>query len=400
MREIRRINADELPLVQRVQTLVFNRRHDYSGKGQPDPPDALWEWGWAALEHGKIVSVLMDIPYLMRFDGHSVRMAGVGGVGTLPEGRKGGNIRRIFEKLLPEAYEGGAVFSCLNPFSHAFYRRFGYELACARNEAIIPVREFEGWKVRGGFTQIFPGDDTEALQTVHQGYIADLNHGICRDFWPGNRAWRIFTRDDPYVSGIFLYLWRDDAGRPRAYIKYEDQKKDDVHILSVLELAFIDRDALYGALSLIGGLGAQFKIFRWVMPTFIDPADFITGLWDITQRIIPHDMTRVVNVRRALELMRRPEGEGAYVLEVTDGMLPANQGRYAVEYGPEGSRVSPTTRDADIRCDIPVLSQLITGYRTLENALRTRRTGLDVPGSREILDKVFTLRPQHITEHF
>lgn len=401
MPEIRRINADELTLVQRVQTLVFNKRHDYAGEQKPDPLGPSWEWGWAAFDRGKIVSVLMEIPYLMRFDGQSVRMSGIGGVGTLPEGRKGGNVRRIFEKLLPEAYESGVVFSCLNPFSHAFYRRFGYELACSHNEVNIPIRDFEALRPRGGFTQIFPGDNTGELQAIHKEYIADLNQGICRDFWPDNRAWRTFTRDDPYATGVFLYLWHNEAGRPRAYIKYQDQKEGDVHGLSVLELAFIDRDALYGALSLIGGLGAQFKTFRWAMPTFIDPTDFVIGLWDITQRIIPRDMTRVVNVKRALELMRRPEGEGAYVLEVTeDGMVPANRGRYLVEYGPEGTRVTPTKRSADIIGDIPSLSQLITGYRTPENALRTKQAGLDLPGSRHLIGKVFTLRPQHITERF
>jgi predicted acetyltransferase len=118
-------------------------------------------------------------------------------------------------------------------------------------------------------------------------------------------------------------------------------------------------------------------------------------------------MTRVIIVQKALELMRRPAGEGclpsgngSYVLDVSDEMISANRGRYLVEYGPEGTRVSRTKKDADICCDIPALSQLITGYRTLENALRTKQAGLEVCGNREILDKVFTLRPQHITEYF
>jgi predicted acetyltransferase len=292
------------------------------------------------------------------------------------------------------------VFSSLTPFSHAFYRRFGYETACARNNITIPAAEFAGFKPQGEFVQIFPGDDTAALQEVHCAYIANLNHGICRDYWPHNRGWNIFTRNDPYATGIFLYLWQDEKGRPRAYLKYQDILKNDEHILSVQELAFTGRDALYGMLGIVSGLATQFKKFQWLMPVFIDPGDFVNSLWDADQRIIPRDMTRIINVPRALELMRRPGGEGSYVIEVEDGMIRANCGKYLVEFGAEGTRVSPTGRDAHISCDIPVLSQLVTGYRTLENAWQTRRGGLEIRGNRETLDRVFTLRPQHVTEYF
>jgi predicted acetyltransferase len=112
-------------------------------------------------------------------------------------------------------------------------------------------------------------------------------------------------------------------------------------------------------------------------------------------------MTRIVNVKRALELTRRPADEGSYTLEVVDDpRVPANKGRWRVEFDREGSRVASTTAEPDLRCDIPSLSQLVTGYRTLENALRTRQTGLECRANRETLDRVFTQRPQHVTENF
>jgi predicted acetyltransferase len=169
----------------------------------------------------------------------------------------------------------------------------------------------------------------------------------------------------------------------------------------VRELAFTDREALYGALSLVSGLAAQFKTFVWLMPTFLDPTDFVKNIWDIEQRIIPRDMTRVVNVKAALESMRRPAGEGRYVLEVCgDAQISANNGRYLIEYGPEATRVTSVACSPDICCDIPALSQLVTGYRSLENALRSRQTGVEVYGKRQTLAQVFTPRPQHVTEYF
>jgi len=400
MTEIRQLGSEDVPAYSRLKITVYNRRWDFA-KGEPParfphPP----EWLRGVFEGGRLVSAMTEIDFLMRFDGQSVPMIGIAGVGTLPEARKGGLVRAMFERFLPEAYEKGVIFSNLHPFSFAFYRKFGYELAHSRNEITIPAREFSHHKLRGSFTQVFLGDDTSALNEIHKCYIADLNHGICRDYWPDNRGWNAVMHSDPYADGVFRYLWRDEAGRNRGYIQYEDKVENGEHIMYVWELAFTDRDALYGVLSIVGGLYPQFGKFRWLMPTFLDPADFTSEAIELEQKMIPRDMTRVINVKAALEKMRRPSGEGSWVIAVNDEIIAANSGRYLVEYGPNESRVTPTQREADLYCDVPSLSQLVTGFRSLENALRTRRSGLEVRGNHETLKKVFTERPQHLTEYF
>ena len=407
MMEVRRLHAEEKKFMARLHSVVFNFRRHFSDeekeKGEkktPNPLDNPPEWSWGVFENGKLLSGMTEIEYLMRFDGHSVQMSGISGVGTFPEARKGGLVRSIFEKLIPEAYERGVVFSNLTPFSHSFYRKFGYEVACARINLSIPTGEFSHLKPHGNFTQFFPGDDTSVLQEIHKQYIADVNHGICRDYWPDNRAWKVFTQDDPYATGIFTYYWRDENDVPKGYIKYQDVDDDEGHSMSVKELAFTDKSGLYGVLSIVSGLTAQFRRFKWLMPTFIDPTDLVKNLWEVEQNITPRDMTRIVNVKKSLELMRRPDGEGSYVVEVKDEILSVNSGKFLVEYGPEESRVSLTEKNPDIICDIPVLSQLVTGYRTLENILRTRQSGIEVAGNCDTLNKVFTLRPQHVTEYF
>jgi len=98
--------------------------------------------------------------------------------------------------------------------------------------------------------------------------------------------------------------------------------------------------------------------------------------------------------------MRRPKNEGEYVIEVEDESITANSGKYLVQFGAHGTKVSMTKKDADISCDALTLSQLVTGYRSLENALYSRREGLEVHGNLETLKAVFTERSQHITEYF
>jgi predicted acetyltransferase len=99
-------------------------------------------------------------------------------------------------------------------------------------------------------------------------------------------------------------------------------------------------------------------------------------------------------------MMRRPCCEGQYIVEVEDEQIKANSGKYLVEFGTGSTKVSKTGRDADLICDMLTLSQLVTGYRSLENALYTRQEGLEVCGNIDTLKSVFTQRPQHITEYF
>jgi len=402
MPEIRRMVSDDLLQFYRIHTIVYNMRRDYSKEENQkiDPLDHPASWAWGSFEGKKLLAGMYELEYLMRFDGHSVKMSGIGGVGTLPEARKGGHVRRIFEKLLQEAYEKGVVFSNLTPFDHDFYRKFGYEVCCARNKISISTGDLSDIKVKGEFVHILPGDDTSLLAEIHSAYIDNINHGIHRDNWADNRAWKRFTREDPCASGWYIYLWKDETGKAKSYIKYQDVTEDGDHNMSVAELAFTDKKGLYGALSIVGGLSAQFENFNWLAPTFIDPFDFTGEAWSFENKTLPRDMTRIVNVKTALELMRRPKGEGEYIIEVEDENIAANSKKYLVQFGKEGTKVCETTKDEDIHCDILTLSQLVTGYRTLENALYSRQEGLEVYDNEEILKSVFTQRPQHVTEYF
>jgi predicted acetyltransferase len=403
MFEVRRLENEDLIQFYKLHTVVYNMRRNYSeDEKESDPIDHPANWAWGVFEGKKLLAGMFNSDFLMNFDGHSVKLSGIGGVGTLPEARKGGHIRHIFEQLLPESYENGFVFSNLSPFSHDFYRKFGYEICCARNNISIPISGFHYLKPYGEYVHIFPGDDTSLLEQVHSAYVSKINHGIYRNYWPDNRAWKRYTREDPYSTGTYLYLWKNEQGVAKSYIKYKHIHEDDDNNMSVSDLIFADKEGLYGALGFVSCFSSQFENFKWKMPSFIDPTDFTGNAWSIEMSINPREMTRVVNVKTALELMRRPDFEGEYVIEVEDKNITANTGKYLVEFASEGSKVSVTSREADIKCDIRVLSQLVTGYRSLENAMYSRKDGLEIINEKKvnILKNVFTIRPQHITEYF
>ncbi|MCL2230188.1 MAG: GNAT family N-acetyltransferase [Treponema sp.] len=402
MAEIRRLDSESILQLYKIHTIVYNLRKDYSKEEnqKADPLDHPAEWAWGAFDGKKLLAGMFELEYLMRFDGHSVKMSGISGVGTLLEARNEGHVRKILEKLLVENHEKGVIFSNLTPFDHDFYRKFGYETACARTHISINTGDMSDIESNGKFVHILPGDDTSLLAQIHSAYISNINHGIHRDSWPDNRAWKRFTREDPCTSGYFVYLWKDENDEARSYIKYQDVTEDGDHNISVTELAFKDMKGLYGALSIAGTLSPQFENFKWLAPTFIDPFDIIGDAWSVETEIRPRDMTRVINVKAALELMRRPEGKGHYVIEVEDENIDANNGKFLVEFEANEVKVTPTKKNPCLSCDILTLSQLVTGYRSLENAMYSRKEGLEVHGNENLLKRVFTQRPQHVTEYF
>jgi GNAT superfamily N-acetyltransferase len=72
--------------------------------------------------------------------GRAVPMAGVGGVMVAPEDRGRGIARRLMTALLDEVAARGYPLSALYPATMPLYRSLGWELAGARDTAVIPAR--------------------------------------------------------------------------------------------------------------------------------------------------------------------------------------------------------------------------------------------------------------------
>ena len=203
-----------------------------------------------------------------------------------------------------------------------------------------------------------------------------------------------------HTTPAVLSTYGATARATRAAIRYEQSKASGNNEIDATELIYIDKEALYAQLAFIGRFSAEVKDFLWGAPAFIDPADFVDVAWIADQHLSPRDMTRIVNVGAALRLMRRPEGEGTYVLETEDHVIPQNSGRWLVEYGAGDSRVTKTQKPPDIICGLTALAQLATGYRPLGDMLATSRQHVEVIKNETTLRKVFTQRPQHVTEYF
>src|SRR5699024_9776437 len=132
-------------------------------------------------EEGKLTASLLLPQFQMRYEGHDVPMVGVGGVASLPEYRYGGAVRQIFHTALEWMWDQGAVFSTLYPFSHSYYRKFGYELCQLVTQYKLPTEALESFSCTCKVRMFQPGEDLAPLQAVYNARLGQYNLAVQRE---------------------------------------------------------------------------------------------------------------------------------------------------------------------------------------------------------------------------
>ena len=340
-------------------------------------------------ESGKALAAIEALPYTMYFDTHKVSMYGIGGVASMPETRRQGHIRKIFEKIFSDIYEKGAVFSHLYPFSHDYYRKFGYEPCGSVKKYILPVEAARRLSVGGDVREFVAGDTVrDKLIEVYESYA--LRHNVMLSRSPAR--WDEVLNINQY--GIDkLYYWID-SGNIKSWAKF----KRNGGMMDISDIAWEDRDSMLGILGFMGMFEGTAEKFKFeASPEFIAEL-YWNNLYDIQVENCWIGMNRVVNAKRALELLKKPEGEGSFTIKVNDRFANWNNNTYTVEYGAGECRVEAKGSDADIELSECAFMQLALGVYEFEQV--AKRADVQAFGNIETLKKAFPKKPILITDHF
>jgi predicted acetyltransferase len=294
-------------------------------------------------------------------------------------------------------------------------------LCRAHNRIKLPVDAFRHFPFPDGVTQYFPGDDLTPFMEIYDQFTQDKNLSIVRD----EKAWKHFLEKDPYVKRQYTYLHRaeqTDAAQNKAanpadaYLVFT-VGSDDGNALDVKELAWTTVDGLKALFGFIGGLSPQFSSFKWSAPSAFTLSSLFPESYDIEIRHSPGGMNRIVNVPKALELLRAPgapelnalgrrlaveapvaENAGRAVIQVNDKFMPVNSGTYAVEWEAGHTAVKTANRAPDMETDAETLAQLVTGFLTPAQAMY--RAGVKIYGNWGALNALFPVQDLYIREYF
>ncbi|MBQ8201212.1 MAG: GNAT family N-acetyltransferase [Clostridia bacterium] len=360
---IRPMRNDDLLDYKRLCSICYT----YTDTAQPETlPEELLRIRMGAFdESGRLLSAMMQIPYEVRFAGETVRLVGIGGVVTDPTARGQRCVRKLFEEGLPRLHREGYVFSALYPFSHQFYRKFGFEWAEFRREAELPRTSLRtDLQQAEEIIRVLPDEEDMGMRDVYEAYITDKYLSVIRT----EQMWQDLRKGTPWESLKHAYVLKAD-GRTVGYWIGMIHKENGHRTLHIKDMAWTCRRGLEGIFSMLCGMNEIDTVHMRTYGDF-DPRMLVKEPSDVSWKGCCEGMVRVVNVERALALIPAPPLPGMLTVSVTDEQIPDNNGYFAVNCDGYSLSVERSQRtDYDLSCDIQGLAALVAGRQSFDTAV-------------------------------
>ena len=388
--EVRLLSSEERFQAMLIATVAFHMRMEDPEKAKLESMQETHQHWGAFNDDGTLMAHMINHQFISSLDGTPVRNGGIGAVSTLPEYRMEGGVREIFRKLLPHAYADGEVISTLYPFSHAFYRKFGYETVCWKNVYEFAPAVLKGYVFRGNAKLWKQGEPVSDWTGLYNRFAASWNLAISRD----DKRMANHLKGEYYKDRKFCYFLLEGSD-PVAYLIFQDIRHDPQAILEVKDLAWDGVKGFQAILGFLARFSADYGTIRLFLPRDIELLSLIRSplAYEIQKTTRQDYMVRVVNAVRALEAIRKPEG-CSFVIRVSDELIPENSGVWQVSC----DGVQPSDREPDLSVSEKALGQLVTGAVSLSEALYREDTV--VMKNRELLDRVFIRKPILVEDHY
>ena len=348
-------------------------------------------------ERGTLLSAMIHNRYTARFEGRDVPLCGIGGVVTDPVARGQRGIRGLFETYLPTLYDEGYVFSALYPFSHIFYRKFGYEFAFEKRVAEFSPENLRDDLCRADeIVRVLPEEDDQGMGQVYERYIADKHYAIRRD----GAMWRELREGTPWEKKKYAYVLRRGGENIAYWIGTVDKKGFEAK-LTMTDMAYTCREGYEAIFAMLRGMN-EFGTIRLTVPAELNPHWLMKDPYDVDQyQVTRGGMLRVMNVEKTLSMLLPPPVAGQLTIEVTDAQIARNQGLFRVEGDGHALHVARLKEGpADMRCDIGGLSALFGGLQGLEDGCRAGHAVMNEEAWGTFASMLFPQRKTHLNWNF
>ena len=213
---IRRLKENEHGILDGIQAIAYGGSNDV----RESEKHALRSEVWGAFDDdGTCMATVFTPEYESWYHGSTVPCVGIGGVATLPEYRRRGAVREIFNEIFRQAPARGWALSYLYPFSFDYYRQFGYEMVFKKYKMVFPMKALAK----------FPRNSDAKLYTFRNPEMKKDILAVYNAFAQTRRT--MFRRDedthaysdDPYKSRSWTYVhYTGDTPDALATIRLED----------------------------------------------------------------------------------------------------------------------------------------------------------------------------------
>ncbi|MDL2205989.1 GNAT family N-acetyltransferase [Eubacteriales bacterium OttesenSCG-928-N13] len=389
-----RILQTEKDLIQshELSSIAFNYPMDAEhAREYVTEPDLYDIWG--AMEDGKLVSQVRAVNFDMRYHGNDVKMFGIGDVSSLVESRNRGHIRALFHAIFMERKARGDVFSYLYPFSFKYYEQFGYAQAISKAHVHFPPSMLSKHRCTCEVVRHEKGQDPAPYARVFDAFAAQYTGMVRRS------DWKRLDEYQPTKNRRVMYLLRRE-GVPCAFLGYLPEGEGATSTMKVLDSAWVDEDAMKQLLGFIGSLRSHYFDCEMWLPQDLPLAQMLDDPYRLRHEVRIAGQARVIDVEAALSGYPWPAHKGSIAIRVEDDFFEDNCATFLIEYDKDGSRVSRTNQQPDLRLDIRALSPLLLGTIGYADLLYLDQGWAEILGNQPALKAAFARRSCYIAEAF
>jgi predicted acetyltransferase len=389
--ETRKYRAEDLGSLARMGMLAFGGSVADWEKYYAESPRVDVEQVYVLEEGGEARATGTVLPLEVFVDGSPVPMGGIGAVSTHPAYRRRGYAGELMRAVLRGMRERRMHLSMLWPFAHAFYRVYGWELA---GESIaytlkptdLPTSS-EQKRVRA-----YAGEDLPRMMALLEEEASE--HPCC--VRRGEGRWREYLGRDKEEAVVY-----EGEGGIEGYVIYQmsdwREGRDPPRTLSIRELVSRTPEAREALISFMAAQDPLVYEIKHSTPRGEPLHPYLRSSY-VKAEIEPEFMLRLVDVEGALKLLNRAVDE-PLVLEVSDDVVPENDGPYTIG---NGEVVHGAEAGERVSLDVRRLAQLYAGYLPAHHLARHGLIGAGSPGALEILDSLFPVGDPwvYLPDHF
>jgi predicted acetyltransferase len=401
--QFRFLTPDEVDPYLRATVVAFGARETDEGLVE-DRKEIIPERTMAAMDGDAFVGGAAAYPFRMSVPGADGPMTGIVSVWTAPTHRRRGVATALMRRQLDDLHDRGEAITTLWATEGAIYGRFGYGIGAfscgisierARNAFGAPVPEHGAIRLveREEFLRIYP-PLYERARAARPGMVSR------DDVWIAHRFHEHEGSREISPTPFFAVLVGADGAEGYAayHVKPDWEAVLPSHKVRVDELIGVTPEATASLWRFCLDLDLVALVEADNRP-IDDPLFHLLAEPRALQLTVRDGMwVRLVDVRAALAA-RRYASEGRVVLEVRDDFCSWNDGRVALEGGPEGAECVPTDEEPDLLLTVAELGAAYLGGTRLEALATAGRVRELRDGALEKAGSMFGAAPAPWSAH-
>lgn len=380
--ETRPARTEEMPEFRRVTATALIMKPSVFEWVRP-------EWTFCGFEDGKLATSFASIPLTMRFNGGGIPFSGVTCVGSLPQYRRRGHLRKIMCQHFEQLHEKGEKhIAVLWASLAAIYQRYGYAIVSTRHTYTVEPRYIQfaqPQRPSGNLREANEGG-FELLSALYTRFIEDRIGYIQRP----KGMWEYVVLVQPPAGHTLVRTVYEEGGEPLGYMIYVSWPQPGGsatgHHIGIRDLVWLTPSAYQALWENLATMDLMADI-NWQRAPADDPLpNLLLEPRKLNATAADELLARIVDVKALTQ--RRYQQEGMLTFELIDDVCPWNSNRWKLEATMEGSRIAATRQSAQVTLPASTLALLAFGQVSPTEASRMGRLDVLKPDVLPLWDNV------------